>query len=272
MMNRLGGMFVLSALLYCLQLHLPILQPVQGLNVATPHHGQTRYQLEVGHRRCFGAAGYQYQPREGRVGRGSALLSQTGSDSDADRDKPSTEDLSDVPTPIHHAALRTRNITTAIDFYSLLGFRVETKFRAGPAKAAWLTSGTGEGVRFELIEIPDFILQEPEGMKRRAIDLSKRSELLGWNHVALDVTAAMDQCGFTALEQWMDQLNKKSKERFGKSLRVAVRPKQTIIGQGVYELAFLYDADGGIVELIRKQTELKQKMDSGWNRISTERQ
>jgi hypothetical protein len=32
------------------------------------------------------------------------------------------------------------------------------------------------------------MLNEPEGMKRRAVDLTKREELLGLNHFALDVT------------------------------------------------------------------------------------
>ena len=32
------------------------------------------------------------------------------------------------------------------------------------------------------------MLNEPEGMQKRAIDLRKREELLGLNHFALDVT------------------------------------------------------------------------------------
>lgn len=36
-----------------------------------------------------------------------------------------------LPTRIHHSALKTRNITTAMQFYSLLGFSVQHKFRAG---------------------------------------------------------------------------------------------------------------------------------------------
>lgn len=87
---------------------------------------------------------------------------------------------------IHHTAVKTRNITVAIQFYSLLGFEVEARFRTGPARAAWLTQASNS--RLELIEVPSYLLDEPEGMKRRALNLVERQELLGWNHLALDVT------------------------------------------------------------------------------------
>merc|ERR1719401_2455696 len=38
----------------------------------------------------------------------------------------------------HHVAVKTRDIMAAIDFYSLLGFRVEARFVAGPSRCAWL--------------------------------------------------------------------------------------------------------------------------------------
>ena len=97
----------------------------------------------------------------------------------------------------HHTAVKTRNIENAIKFYSLLGFEVETKFVAGPARAAWLlhesstsdqpTSNNSQS-RIELIEVPSYMLNEPEGKQKRAIDLTRREELLGLNHLALDVT------------------------------------------------------------------------------------
>ena len=72
------------------------------------------------------------------------------------------------PALLHHTALRTRNITTAIQFYSLLGYRVEGRFRAGPARAAWLELD-GSQHRLELIEVPAHILNERLGQKRRAL-------------------------------------------------------------------------------------------------------
>ena len=173
------------------------------------------------------------------------------------------------PLVMHHTAIRTRNITTAIQFYTLLGFETTAKFRAGPARAAWLEQ-TGEGFignsRLELIEIPSYILNEPDGMKKRAIDLVTKSDLLGQNHFALDVTDSIKrQDGVETLDDWIDGLNQKSLKEFGKTLRIAVKPEQRLIGTSVYELAFLYDADGALVELLSKQTDLKQNMSSGWD-------
>jgi catechol 2,3-dioxygenase-like lactoylglutathione lyase family enzyme len=172
-------------------------------------------------------------------------------------------DTSNLPLTTHHMALRTRNITVAIQFYSLLGFDVDAKFRAGPARAAWLTQQHEETSRLELIEVPSHMLQEPEGKKRRALDLMKRQDLLGWNHVALDVTELVQDGSLLA--DWIQELNDKSKAQFGKALRIASVPTPRIIGKHVYEIAFLYDADGGLVELLRKQKgRLEQDIQSGW--------
>lgn len=173
--------------------------------------------------------------------------------------------LHDTPIPLvsHHIAVKTRNITTAIQFYSLLDFAVECKFRAGPARAAWLRQAPSS--RIELIEVPSHLLNEPEGMKRRAMNLMERQELLGWNHLALDVTESLQSKGFTTLSEWMQDLNTTSIDRFGLGLRVALEPRQQIIGNGVYELAFLYDADGALVEFIHRQSDVEQEMTSGWD-------
>lgn len=184
----------------------------------------------------------------------------------------------------HHVAVKTRNIENAIKFYSLLGFRVESKFVAGPARAAWLlhegcTVGTTTGPRsrIELLEVPSYMLDEPEGKVRRAIDLTKREELLGLNHFALDVTGNIPRpdndggaaddgsaCALYQLQEWMDDLNALSLEEFGKSLRIALKPIKRIIGREVYEMAFLYDADGTLVELLNHSGTLEQEMDDGW--------
>lgn len=168
---------------------------------------------------------------------------------------------------IHHTAVKTRNITLAMQFYSLLGFEPTVKFRAGPAKAAWLEipNPTGSSSsRIEIIEVPPYMLREPEGMKRRAIDLGKREDLLGYNHMALDVTTSIKIEKLSSLSEWMDKLNERSINTFGKSLRIALEPKQQMIGQGAYEVAFLYDADGALVELLNKQADLPQQVSSGW--------
>ncbi len=169
----------------------------------------------------------------------------------------------------HHFALKTRNITTAIQFYSILGWNVETKFRAGPARAAWLRLGSNGDRRLELIEVPGYLLQEPEGMRRQAINLFQNPTMLGWNHMALDATNFIHALGEhnnnnASLSMWLQALNTTSLQRFGKSLRIAMEPRQQIIGQGVYELAFLYDPDGCLVEILAKINDLPQSVSSGW--------
>lgn len=187
----------------------------------------------------------------------------------------------------HHVAIKTRDIENAIKFYSLLGFRVESKFVSGPARAAWLLHASRSGndenngsprSRIELLEVPSYMLNEPEGTQRRAIDLTKREELLGLNHFALDVTHNIPRpdnddgassegtaCALYQLQEWMDDLNALSIDKFGKSLRVALPPTKRIIGREVYEMAFLYDADGSLVELLNHSGTLKQEMKmDGW--------
>ena len=181
----------------------------------------------------------------------------------------------------HHAAVKTRNIENAIKFYSLLGFEVETKFVAGPARAAWLlhsSSTEQQSSRIELIEVPDYILNEPEGKTKRAIDLARREELLGLNHIALDVTGCIPRpteddggasedgtaCALYQLQEWMDDLNGLSVATFGKTLRVALSPTKRIVGREVYEMAFVYDADGTLLELLNHSGTLEQDVESGW--------
>jgi catechol 2,3-dioxygenase-like lactoylglutathione lyase family enzyme len=209
----------------------------------------------------------------------------------------SDNEVHHFPTgPIHHVAVKTRNITTAIQFYSLLGLEPTVKFRAGPARAAWLEHRSNFSVsatpRLELIEVPTFLLNEPEGRTIRSVDLMKRPELLGYNHIALDVTEAVSRLATentnSSLIDWMRHVNDHSLKLFGKTLRVALEPRQQMIGETVYELvsrfislhflgsdlksqfvlvcaqAFIYDADGALVELIRKQSVLSQKVVSGW--------
>ena len=199
----------------------------------------------------------------------------------------------DVVGYIHHTAMKTRNITLAIEFYSLLGFEPTAKFKAGPAKAAWMMTKTLPKSRIELIEVPSYILNEPEGMKRRALDLFKFQEYLGMNHLALDVTNSIQNSNLTnvaddnnnnkdkdkdtdtdtdnnnnlLLSVWMESLNEKSLKLFQKSLRVALEAEQFMVGNIVYERAFIYDADGSLIELLRKATVLPQYIDplSGWN-------
>jgi len=225
----------------------------------------------------------------------SSLLDKDDVDVDVD-----VESMDSFGGYIHHTALKTRNISLAIEFYSLLGFEPVAKFKAGGgAKAAWLeqqqktTSSTrtssnhltisSSNPRIELIEVPSYLLNEPEGMKRRALDLYQHQEYLGMNHFALDVTNSIRNSNLTdvttnddnnnnnlILSIWMKSLNERSLKLFNKNINVALEAEQFMVGNTIYERAMVYDADGSLVELLRKATKLPQQIDpmSGWDQYN----
>ena len=165
----------------------------------------------------------------------------------------------------HHTAIKTKNITMAISFYGLFGYEVTCQFRAGPARAAWMQLPDDRG-RLELIEVPSYLIQQP-----RAPNLSVRPDILGFNHVALDVSAQIQKESETSenktfsLATWIQDLNRTSMVLFNKTLRTAVYPpQQQIIGSNVYDIAFLYDADGCLLELLHQTHSLPQRVSSGW--------
>ena len=250
---------------------------------------------------------------------------QTSSSSTTTNTNVTTNDTS-IPTVqpqslyLHHIAIRTRNIETAIKFYSLLGYNVEHKFRSGPARAAWLTNAfftpppplsssslssssssstttkktkgqcNNIASRIELIEVPSYILNEKENTIKKAIDLIQNESLLGLNHYAIDVTPYIEYLklnnylsstssssttttttpttSYYGLDQFLQFIESQSIKQYNKTIRIAVKPRQQVIGDQVFELAFIYDADGTIVELVRyiKDVTLKdgRTMDSGW--------
>ena len=53
----------------------------------------------------------------------------------------------------------------------------------------------------------------------------------------------------------MDALDDRSRQQFNKTMRLALPPFQQRIGSSVYELAFVYDADGCLVEFLHCVTE-----------------
>jgi len=226
----------------------------------------------------------------------SSLLDNDDVDVDVDID---VESMDSFGGYIHHTALKTRNISLAIEFYSLVGFEPIAKFKAGGgAKAAWLeqqqetTSSTrtssnhltisSSNPRIELIEVPSHLLNEPEGMKRRALDLFQHQEYLGMNHFALDVTNSIRNSNLTdvttnddnnnnlILSIWMKSLNERSLKLFHKNINVALEAEQFMVGNIIYERAMVYDADGSLVELLRKATKLSQQIDpmSGWDQYN----
>ncbi len=141
---------------------------------------------------------------------------------------------------MHHATIRTANIYRAIAFYEQLGFTVCERFTTGYTLACWME---GLGGRIELIQIP-----QPHS----APDSFEDEHYVGYYHLSFDITDAAPE-----LSRWLTAL----KERFlevlhtqpdqYQPLKVLLEPTQQQIGDRVYEVAFIADADGLPLEFIR---------------------
>ena len=142
---------------------------------------------------------------------------------------------------MHHASIRTADIHRALSFYQQLGFRVEERFTTGYTLACWLK---GLGGRIELIQIP-----EP----KPAPDSFGDEHYVGYYHLSFDLTDIAPD-----LSTWLSDVKakftlatKSNSEEFS-PLKILLEPKQQMIGESVYEVAFIADADGLPLEFIRK--------------------
>ena len=147
---------------------------------------------------------------------------------------------------MHHASIRTANIRRAIAFYEQLEFSVCERFTTGYTLACWME---GLGGRIELIQIP-----EPHP----APDAFEDEHYVGYYHLSFDITDITAE-----LPRWLTAL----KERFAlaqeeqpdqyQPLKVLLEPTQQQIGDRVYEVAFIADADGLPLEFIRVLSSAK---------------
>lgn len=141
---------------------------------------------------------------------------------------------------MHHASIRTANIFRAIAFYEQLGFVVCERFTTGYTLACWME---GLGGRIELIQIPQ---------PKPAADPFGDEHYVGYYHLSFDLTQATAD-----LPTWLEEV----KARFTSAqqaqpdeiqpLKILLEPEQQMIGDRVYEVAFLADADGLPLEFIR---------------------
>lgn len=143
---------------------------------------------------------------------------------------------------MHHVSIRTGNIHRAIAFYELFGFTIQERFTTGYTLACWLE---GWDSRLELIQIPQ---------PKPAPDAFADEHYVGYYHLSFDVSEKTD-----SLPQWLEA----TRSRFEKAseenpeeispLKVLLSPTQQVIGETVYEVAFIADADGLPLEILRNQ-------------------
>jgi catechol 2,3-dioxygenase-like lactoylglutathione lyase family enzyme len=138
---------------------------------------------------------------------------------------------------MHHASIRTADIHRAIAFYEQLGFQVHERFTAGITLACWME---GLGGRIELIQVPQ---------PRPAADAFEDEHYTGYYHLSFDLTGAIAD-----LPDWLTALEQKFEAAEMSPLKVLLPPQQQQIGQNIYEVAFLADADGLPLEFIRQVT------------------
>ncbi|NEP07101.1 MAG: VOC family protein [Okeania sp. SIO2G4] len=142
---------------------------------------------------------------------------------------------------MHHASIRTANIHRAIAFYEKLGFTVCERFTTGYTLACWMEGLNG---RIELIEIPQ---------PKPAPDAFGDEHYVGYYHLSFDLTQ-----NTTDLPSWLNDLKQQfdataaAQPEIFQPLKILLEPTQQMIGNNVYEVAFIADCDGLPLEFIRK--------------------
>jgi catechol 2,3-dioxygenase-like lactoylglutathione lyase family enzyme len=140
---------------------------------------------------------------------------------------------------MHHISIRTANIHKAIAFYELLGFTVTERFTTGYTLACWLEGLDG---RLELIQIP-----EPKSAPDAFFD----EHYVGYYHISFDISKYAEN-----LPIWLNKLEEKFNHQVEinpdliQPLKILLPPEQQMIGDKIYEVAFIADIDGLPLELI----------------------
>lgn len=143
---------------------------------------------------------------------------------------------------MHHVSIHTANIHKAIAFYQILGFTIQTRFVIGYTLACWME---GLGGRIELIEIP-----EP----KKKLNIFYDNSHVGYYHISFDLTHHI-----SGLSVWLSKLkiNFSKYEYAQENLDdssfpiILLEPKEQVIGDKLYEIAFIQDQDGLPLEFIR---------------------
>ena len=133
---------------------------------------------------------------------------------------------------LHHVSIRTADIFRSIAFYEQLGFAMEDRFTTGSTLACWMV---GLGGRLELLQIP-----EP----KPAADAFGDEHYVGYYHLSFEVGTLAE-----SLPAWMSGLKFKL-DAIDQPLTVLLAPQQQMIGDRVFEVAFVADPDGLPIEFL----------------------
>lgn len=136
---------------------------------------------------------------------------------------------------LHHISIRTADIHRAIAFYECLGFRMETRFTTGYTLACWLV---GWDSRIELLAIP-----EP----KPAVDGFHDQHYVGYYHLSFDLTVHLGDR--LTLADWLDTFKTQLGEQ-GLPWQLLLKPTQQVIGDRLYQVAFVADSDGLPLEFL----------------------
>ncbi len=141
---------------------------------------------------------------------------------------------------MHHVSIRTADIHRAIAFYEQLGFTVQERFTTGYTLACWLE---GLGGRIELIQIPQ---------PKPPADAFGDEHYVGYYHLSFDLTqeTANLSTWINNLRDSLAQAAQTNPQQY-QPLKILLSPRQQMIGDRVYEVAFIADSDGLPLELMR---------------------
>ena len=175
-------------------------------------------------------------------------------------------DPSGPPPDASHAALHVSDIERSLDFWSLLYFAPTRTFTTEGARAAWL-SAAWSALSLELIEVPPLVLassscaaggHERVGAAEAVPDASASG--LGLVHLCVDVTPLG-----VGVASTLEQLQERSRARFGRDLRVLAAPHQQMMGDLVAEVASVRAPDGVVLELVYRCSRIVRPLEADWS-------
>jgi catechol 2,3-dioxygenase-like lactoylglutathione lyase family enzyme len=134
---------------------------------------------------------------------------------------------------LHHVSIRTADIFRSIAFYQQIGFVMEERFTAGSTLGCWMMGLSG---RIELLQIP-----EP----KPAADAFRDEHYVGYYHLSFEVSEWS-----ASLPDWLGLLGDRL-TAIAQPLVILLPPQQQMIGDRVYEVAFIADPDGLPIEFLR---------------------